>query len=778
MGRIRLVGERDRKREAIEPDLGALADPRVGGRLQKDSVKAAKVDATRAAMSLTTLEGLKPDTIVEISLGGGSRFWVRYDQLAEDLPAASTRGPAGEPDTIDLPLSFGGSVTRGGPAEPDIEAIRTFDIDIAGLLGDAGGTLAGPELARRFDDWRMATTGLGRWLVTSENAVVTAPVQADELGGKEPILLLLHGTASSAEGSFGNLKRPASTPDERWRDEAWAKLTRAYDERIVAYEHKTLSVSPIANAIELMQALPDNALLHVVSHSRGGMIGELLCRGQRLDGQAPFAGELEALKRWIDRKGDAYALELTKLEELERLLTDKKVRVERFVRVACPAAGTTLAGERLDRWLSVTTSLLDLTGLGGSFTYRAIKGFLLAAVKTRTDPRAVPGLEAMLPGSLLTAVLNRPGVEVASDLSVISGDIEGDSWLGRLALKVGDWFYGGDHDLVVDTVAMYGGLARKDGARFFFDKGGEVSHFNYFTNRKTIDPLLAGLRGDDREQAGFLKLERPVEIDQRVYGRREGAKRPVVFVVPGLMGSHLAVADDRIWIDLADIAWGRLGELAIDQPGVRAESPVARAYGGLIEYLSEIHEVVPHPYDWRRSMRDEALVLADRIAERLTPTAEPVRIVGHSAGGLLALAAFALRPQLWREFTAKPGCRLLLLGTPWHGSLAAARALLGEERLVACLALLDIQRDEEELLENSQCLSWSPGAVAGRRLARPSGTRDLGSAATGKTPGLGPARGRCPGQGARDAHPARRPRTRPAARALRCRCCSGDAGQH
>ena len=262
-----------------------------------------------------------------------------------------------------------------------------------------------------------------------------------------------------------------------------------------------------------MQALPDNALLHVVSHSRGGMIGELLCRGQRLDGQAPFAGELEALKRWIDRKGDAYALELTKLEELERLLTDKQVRVERFVRVACPAAGTTLAGERLDRWLSVTTSLLDLTGLGGSFTYRAVKGFLLAAVKTRTDPRAVPGLEAMLPGSLLTAVLNRPGVEVASNLSVISGDIEGDSWLGRLALKVGDWFYGGDHDLVVDTVAMYGGLARKDGARFFFDKGGEVSHFNYFTNRKTIDPLLAGLRGR-RPRAGGLPEARAAGRDR------------------------------------------------------------------------------------------------------------------------------------------------------------------------------------------------------------------------------------------------------------------------
>ena len=262
----------------------------------------------------------------------------------------------------------------------------------------------------------------------------------------------------------------------------------------------------------------------------------------------------------------------------------------------------------------------------------------------------------------------------------------------------GDWFYGGDHDLVVDTVAMYGGLTRKDGARFFFDKGNAVSHFNYFTNRRTIDPLLAGLRNEDREQAGFVKLERPNEIDKRVYGRREGAKRPTAFILPGLMGSHLTVADDRVWIDLADIAWGRLGELAIDQPGVKAEALVAQAYGGLIEHLSATHEVVPHPYDWRRSLRDEALVLADRLAERLTPAGEPVRIVGHSAGGLLALATFALRPQLWRDFTAKPGCRLLLLGTPCRGSLAAARALLAEERLIAYLALLDTGRDEEELL--------------------------------------------------------------------------------
>jgi hypothetical protein len=161
--------------------------------------------------------------------------------------------------------------------------------------------------------------------------------------------------------------------------------------------------------------------------------------------------------------------------------------MERFVRVASPAAGTSLASGRLDNWLSLATSVLDLTGLGGSQFYRFLKGFLLAVVKTRTDPRSVPGLEAMMPGSLLTMLLNRPGIETKADLSVIAGDIEGGSLLARLGLKAVDWFYGGDHDLVVDTLSMYGGLARTNrAARFFFDKADTVSHFNYFRNDKTL----------------------------------------------------------------------------------------------------------------------------------------------------------------------------------------------------------------------------------------------------------------------------------------------------
>jgi hypothetical protein len=49
----------------------------------------------------------------------------------------------------------------------------------------------------------------------------------------------------------------------------------------------------------------------------------------------------------------AYEADRKRLLELVELLGTKKLRVSRFVRVACPARGTTLASGRLDRWLSV-----------------------------------------------------------------------------------------------------------------------------------------------------------------------------------------------------------------------------------------------------------------------------------------------------------------------------------------------------------------------------------------------------------------------------------------
>ena len=127
-------------------------------------------------------------------------------------------------------------------------------------------------------------------------------------------------------------------------------------------------------------------------------------------------------KRQGRRRGQrtraAYAADRQRLGELVALLTEKKLRVTRFVRVACPARGTTLASGRLDRWLSVLDYLVDaVTGHG---LFGDGLDFLLAVVKERTDPRTLPGLEAMMPGSALTRLLNgTPELLSTADLSVI-----------------------------------------------------------------------------------------------------------------------------------------------------------------------------------------------------------------------------------------------------------------------------------------------------------------------------------------------------------------------
>jgi hypothetical protein len=151
MARIRVPGSVDR--DPRKPDLGELGQH--GARTS--DVQAVEVGARRAGEPAQELE-VSPDTIVELTLDTGARFYHRYDQLVADLPAGGTRGVA-DPDTLDLPVVLPGPVTRDGAAGTVIEKVRTFDLDLSGL-GDFAGGLAGKPLAQKFDDWRAANFGL------------------------------------------------------------------------------------------------------------------------------------------------------------------------------------------------------------------------------------------------------------------------------------------------------------------------------------------------------------------------------------------------------------------------------------------------------------------------------------------------------------------------------------------------------------------------------------------------------------------------------------------
>ena len=59
----------------------------------------------------------------------------------------------------------------------------------------------------------------------------------------------------------------------------WAALERKFTGGIYAFEHRTLSESPIDNALQLAEALPEGAHVSLVSHSRGGLVADLLCLG-------------------------------------------------------------------------------------------------------------------------------------------------------------------------------------------------------------------------------------------------------------------------------------------------------------------------------------------------------------------------------------------------------------------------------------------------------------------------------------------------------------------
>ena len=124
-------------------------------------------------------------------------------------------------------------------------------------------------------------------------------------------------------------------------------------------------------------------------------------------------------------------------------------------------------------------------------------------------------------------------------------------------------------------------------------------------------------------------------------------------------------------------------------------------YLPLITQLSGRWDVLPFAFDWRIDVDDSARALAERI--RSWAGGEPVHVVAHSMGGLVARRMSQLAPDVWRSMrdgdVARRGGRLIQLGTPNRGSLAIPMALTGDERLVRMLPLLDLRHSLAELLD-------------------------------------------------------------------------------
>jgi pimeloyl-ACP methyl ester carboxylesterase len=626
-----------------------------------------------------------PDDVVEITLENGTIFWTTRQRLCDELlPRGVRRSGAG---LLELPASLpllGPS--RGIVGSVLIKTLRFLKVDIP--------KFAVQTLARRWEQRTLAPgqqgPGLYRCATTEFGLVPWDSKQS--VSGDRPLLLLLHGTASSTQGSFSGLWAPG---------ELQQQLFAPYENNVFGFEHQTLTRNPIDNCIELAELLPAGARLHLISHSRGGMVGELLCRAQT-EGKDPFdATDVEFLSQRDPKK------ERGDLTELNKLLKAKRLRVERFVRVACPARGTTLASERLDLFLSCIFNLLEQIPVFKVQPLNAVLDvfteLIMAIAKERADPSVLPGIEAMIPSSPLVALLNRPDLSVRGELRVIAGDIEGATLSSALGTLLTDPLYRDNHDLVVNTAAMYGGAEREGGAAFSFHQGPEVSHFRYFVNEESRSRLVKVLTRREGEADGFQDFSvRATDSGEPTLQRAAILQpRPVVFLLPGIMGSTLSVGKDRIWVDPADLAFGGMERLSFDAKGVRADSLIWMTYRRLANYLSASHEVVPFPYDWRLSLEVEAKRLAEVIQEKLTEAErqqQPVSILAHSMGGLLARAMIAVRPEVWKRMCQHAEARLIMLGTPNQGSYVIPNVITGRESLMKKLALLDLKHSQSELI--------------------------------------------------------------------------------
>ena len=537
-----------------------------------------------------------------------------------------------------------------------------------------------------------------------------------------PLLVLVHGTFVDTASTFGKL----------WslHADTVRRLFAAHGGRVYALDHPTLGASPIANARTLVAALPRGARLRLVTHSRGGLVAEVLARACAADAdastfapgayEAPSANAAGSGTAVVSASARALAAQRRDLALLIAEVRAKSIRVERIVRVAGPLRGTLLASGRLDAYLSVFRWVLQIAGVP---VLPQLVELLGEVARRRADPAELPGLEAMLPQSALVAWLNGAGAPLESELRVIAGDTAGDSVASWTRTLLADAFFWSDHHLVVQTRSMYGGAARAPtvrggaGARFLLDRGARVSHFTYFAADRTAAAVCRGVLEDEPEdfaaigplswagsESGGLRgggaatpaapTAKTAARAQRAVARgsRDGdAARPAVFVLPGILGSHLARDGHRIWLGprfvggLASLAW------AADEPAGRilADGPIGAVYDALIAHLGESHAVVPFGFDWRRPIEEEAARLADALDAALALRAAsgaPVRLCAHSMGGLVVRAMALERPATWQRLLARDGARVLFLGTPHAGSWSPMQTLSGDDTFGNTLA--------------------------------------------------------------------------------------------
>jgi pimeloyl-ACP methyl ester carboxylesterase len=181
-------------------------------------------------------------------------------------------------------------------------------------------------------------------------------------------------------------------------------------------------------------------------------------------------------------------------------------------------------------------------------------------------------------------------------------------------------------------------------------------------------------------------------LAEAVEQRAARTSAPRVLIVPGLPGTSIGTrgrfVDDAVWLDPASVLRGRLTDLAFTaaSPPLTALDVIPAIYLQLeLRLQAAGYDVDFHPYDWRRSVVD----LGRELAQRVQAEGREVHVVAHSFGGLVT--RFALL-----QGATNLG-RMILLGTPNHGTFSTVQGIRGEHWLLRSLSAFDSVHTTPEL---------------------------------------------------------------------------------
>ncbi len=295
-------------------------------------------------------------------------------------------------------------------------------------------------------------------------AAIPIPVTDWKALQKQKALLFIHGTTSTTAGAFQGLKQFSAVSQE---------LYQRYGNRVLGFNHHTLTKCVAQNVIDFHDALPEGEYyFDIVCHSRGGLVARSLL--------ALSHQQLCALSNvtWSSP-------------------ANKKVKIEKIFMVGTPNAATDLADPndvpRLLNRLATVISLIDIAG-----PILALGAVLSAASDVVEKLQHLPGLCDMSPNSPLLAALNVKS-NFANDYWAVQANFRPSGSLAAVLEKGAQAlvFKDKENDLIVPTagvsVTPAFDLAQVNPVRFFQFNGDDVNHVNYFYQQEVWDKALAFL---------------------------------------------------------------------------------------------------------------------------------------------------------------------------------------------------------------------------------------------------------------------------------------------